>query len=167
MRMKEAASSIASVWAAVRVAMLCAAAAPRVSAALPNRAVNISDDEVREIQSVMPEVAPGAIIYIGPVTRGCICEDGATCQSNVTVVLNHRGSHQRYWLSRYDDHWTVGPLLQWMLAGIPLKAKYEALRRAPRTRQWWREWEALIMAIERYQSARPRCGVTRSSAALN
>lgn len=60
-----ATSNIPSAGAAVLMAMLCSIAVPGAAAALPNRTVNISDDEVREIQSVMPEVA----IVLG--TTGC------------------------------------------------------------------------------------------------
>ena len=79
----------------------------------PLREENISDDEVREIEAVMTEYFPGAIVNIGGVTAGCPCEDGVSCDSQVWVVAHRASRSNGLMLSRIEDHWTIGPLQKW------------------------------------------------------
>ncbi len=79
----------------------------------PLREENISDEEVREIEAVMTEYFPGAIVNIGGVTAGCPCEDGVSCDSQVWVVAHRANRSNGLMLSRIEDHWTVGPLQKW------------------------------------------------------
>jgi hypothetical protein len=79
----------------------------------PLRVENISDEEVREIQGVMREHFPGAIVNIGGVTTGCPCGDGAGCESQVWVVAHQVSRSDGLMLSRIDDQWVIGPLQQW------------------------------------------------------
>jgi hypothetical protein len=79
----------------------------------PLREENISDEEIREIESVMSEQFPGAIVNIGGVTSGCPCEDSAGCDSQVWVVAHRANRSNGLMLSRIADHWTIGPLQEW------------------------------------------------------
>ena len=79
----------------------------------PLREENISDEEVREIEAVMNEQFPGAIVNIGGVTAGCPCEDGGSCDSQVWVVAHRADRSNGLMLSRIGDHWTIGPLQKW------------------------------------------------------
>ena len=81
----------------------------------PFREINISDDEVREIQSVIRDVVPGAIVNISGVVVGCPCEDGAACTDQVWIVAYTPAISRGLQLSKIGDHWTVGPLQQWWL----------------------------------------------------
>jgi hypothetical protein len=45
----------------------------------PLRAVDVSDDEVREMQAVALQVQPDSILNISGVVTGCPCEDGPAC----------------------------------------------------------------------------------------
>jgi hypothetical protein len=47
------------------------------------RELNISEDEVREIQSAALQVSPGSIVNISGVVTGCPCEDGLGCSDQV------------------------------------------------------------------------------------
>jgi hypothetical protein len=90
----------------------------------PLRAANITAAEVGEIQSVMQQMAPGAIVNIGGVVAGCPCEDGPSCSAQVWVVAFRPEQSTGLLLSRLGKRWTVGPVQQWWL-------DYEALVARP------------------------------------
>jgi hypothetical protein len=81
----------------------------------PLRVDNISDEEVRELEAVMDEHFPGAIVNIGGVTAGCPCEDGTSCDSQVWVVTHLAGESNGLMLSQIGDRWAIRPLQQWWL----------------------------------------------------
>ncbi len=81
----------------------------------PLREINISDVEVREIETLMMELYPASIVYISPVTTGCPCEDGSTCSDQVWSIATQGGRSYELALSRIDDKWQVGPLQEWWL----------------------------------------------------
>lgn len=81
----------------------------------PLREINVSDEEVREIQSIALAVFPGAIVNISGVVAGCPCEDGPACSDQVWVVAHRPGHNQGLELSRVNGHWEIGPVQQWWL----------------------------------------------------
>jgi hypothetical protein len=86
----------------------------------PLRSTNIDDREVVEIQSVMADFFPGAIVNIGGVVSGCPCEDGASCSAQVWVAAYTPEKTLGLLLSRISGSGHVGPVQNWWL-------DYEAL----------------------------------------
>jgi hypothetical protein len=81
----------------------------------PLRYLNISDEEVREVQSVSAKYLPRATVNISPVVTDCPCEEGPDCTAQVYVLANHDGETRGLQLSRLHDRWTVGAVQQWWL----------------------------------------------------
>jgi len=81
----------------------------------PLRAINVDDEEVREIQSVVADIVPGAIVNIGGVVAGCPCEDGSSCSAQVWIVAYNSNKSKGLLLSRIKNGWHVGPVQQWWL----------------------------------------------------
>lgn len=102
----------------------------------PLRYLNISDEEVREVQSVAAEVVPRAIVNISGVVTGCPCEDGSECTDQVWIVAYRPEISAGLLLSRISHRWVIGPVQQWWLDYRKLEARertfltYEAFRRA-------------------------------------
>jgi len=103
---------------------------------LPLRYLNISDEEVREVQSAAAEVVPRAIVNISGVVTGCPCEDGEDCKDQVWIVAYRPDKSTGLMLSRIDNRWVIGPVQQWWLRYEKLQANrgtfrtYEAFERA-------------------------------------
>ena len=74
----------------------------------PLRYENISDIEVREIETATRKVYPGAIVNISGVTTGCPCEDGPTCTDQVWIVAYRPERIKGLMLSRIDGRWGIG-----------------------------------------------------------
>lgn len=91
----------------------------------PLRYQNISDEEVREIQSAAAEVVPKALVNISGVTTGCPCEDGPQCSDQVWIVAFRPDKSFGLRLSKVNNHWMIGPVQRWWL-------RYDALR----SRDW-------------------------------
>jgi hypothetical protein len=89
----------------------------------PSRAENITDNEVREIQTVISEVLPSAILNIGTVVVGCPCEDGQSCSDQVWVVAHRPQRTKGLLLSKIDGRWTIGPVQRWWLDREDLEAR--------------------------------------------
>jgi hypothetical protein len=87
----------------------------------PLRAVNINDEEIRQIESVVRDVFPGAIVTISGVTQGCPCEDGPACSAQVTTAIYRDNTMRGLALSDINEHWVIGPLQQWYLDAAKLK----------------------------------------------
>lgn len=81
----------------------------------PLRSENVSDSEVREIQSAASALFPGAIVNIGSVVSGCPCEDGSSCSAQVWIVAYRPEKSTGVLLSRIGRQWTVGPVQKWWL----------------------------------------------------
>ena len=109
----------------------------------PLRIENISDIEVRQIESVMQERFPGAIVNIGGVTSGCPCEDGDSCDAQVWVVASYLNRSNGLMLSNIDDEWRIGPLQGWWLRYDSLRALFWAAYRekTPKDADFWRQFE--------------------------
>ena len=81
----------------------------------PLRELNVSDNEVREIQSITLAVLPGAVVNISGVVTGCPCEEGPACSDQVWVVAHRPGHSQGLQLSRVNGHWGISVVQQWWL----------------------------------------------------
>jgi hypothetical protein len=88
----------------------------------PLRKVNLSDDEAREIQSVMAPIYPGVILNISGVVKGCPCEEGPSCSDQVWVVPQNDVKTPGVLLSHTSGHWAVGPVQQWWMDRAALEA---------------------------------------------
>jgi len=86
----------------------------------PLRDVNISDDEIREVQVIKEKYLPSDYVNISPVVTDCPCEEGPTCTAQVYVVATLNGQERGLQLSRFNDRWEVGVVQQWWL-------KYQAI----------------------------------------
>ena len=87
----------------------------------PLRYLNISDNEVREIQLVAEKYLPKVLLNISPVVTGCPCEEGPQCTDQVYIVAETAVSSKGLQLSRVRNAWVVGSVQQWYL-------RYEELR---------------------------------------
>ena len=106
----------------------------------PLRKANLSDEEARDIQSVMSQVYPGALLNISGVVTGCYCEEGHSCSDQVWVVPQDDVRTPGVLLSRINDRWVIGPIQQWWLN----RAKIEAdttLTRAEREDVLYTQWK--------------------------
>lgn len=90
----------------------------------PARSANIVDQEILEIEAVMRQQHPGAVVNIGTVVNDCACEDGPGCTEQVWVVAYLPQASQGLQLSRIDGRWQIGPLQQWWL-------RFEAFNQKP------------------------------------
>src|SRR3982750_3948336 len=72
----------------------------------PLRYVNLTDDEVREIQRVAANHIPKVLLNISPVVTGCPCEEGPQCTEQV-YVLAGVNEPQGLQLSRVKNSWQV------------------------------------------------------------
>jgi hypothetical protein len=87
----------------------------------PLRKVNINDEEVREIQGVVHEVVPGAIVLISGVAEGCPCEDGPNCSAQVWTAIDRSEKIRSLQLSDINEQWVIGPVQQWYLDSAKLE----------------------------------------------
>ena len=79
----------------------------------PLRDLNISDNEIREVEAIAQKYLPRSLVNISPVVAECPCEEGPTCTAQVYVVATTRTSSRGLQLSRMNDHWVVGMVQQW------------------------------------------------------
>ncbi len=82
----------------------------------PLRELNITDEEVREIQAATKPYLPSVYLNISPVVTGCVCEDGPDCKEQVYVVADAGATAKGLQLSRIKNAWTVGALQRWWLS---------------------------------------------------
>jgi hypothetical protein len=91
----------------------------------PLRKVNINDEEVGEIEDVVHELAPGAIVIISGVAEGCPCEDGPGCSAQVWTAIERSERIHSLELSDINDHWVIGPVQRWFLESAQVeRSKY-------------------------------------------
>ena len=79
----------------------------------PLRDVNISDEEIREVEQLTRKVLPRAYVNISPVVADCPCEEGPACSAQVYVVAQTSDETRGLQLSRMKDRWNVGVVQQW------------------------------------------------------
>jgi hypothetical protein len=80
----------------------------------PLRELNISDYEVREIQYLLREHLPKAIVNIGPVVTGCPCEEGRRCTEQVYIQANTETQSVGVLLSRVNRRWDLSATEKWL-----------------------------------------------------
>lgn len=71
------------------------------------REQNLTDEEVREIEGLVAERYPGAMIMIGGSTEGCKCEEGPECTSQVVVAGRLDGESYEISLSKVGQDWEI------------------------------------------------------------
>ena len=79
----------------------------------PLRYLNITDNEVREIQLVAEKYIPKVLLNISPVVTGCPCEEGPQCTDQVYIVAENGQGSRGLQLSRVKNAWVVGTVQQW------------------------------------------------------
>jgi hypothetical protein len=92
----------------------------------PLRYLNITDNEVREIQLVAEKVVPKVLLNISPVVDGCPCREGPQCTEQVFIVaekLDQPAMSVGLQLSRVKNAWVVGSVQQWFLRFDALRAR--------------------------------------------
>jgi tetratricopeptide (TPR) repeat protein len=105
----------------------------------PLREVNLSDEEVREIQAAAHGVVPEALVNISGVVSGCPCEDGAGCSDQVWIVAHRPGLMKGLQLSRMGGHWAVGPVQQWWLEFEDFESRFASAMAGRMERQKFQE----------------------------
>lgn len=81
----------------------------------PLREVNISDNEVREVQDIASQYAMNTMLNISPVVAGCPCEEGPLCTDQVYVIATLPEKTVGLQLSRVRNAWVVGAVQKWWL----------------------------------------------------
>lgn len=112
----------------------------------PMRELNISDNEVREIQQVTETFLPRAIVNISTVVSDCPCEEGPQCTDQVYILANRSETTLGLQLSRIKNKWTVGDVQRWWLRHEDLEA------RAPKM-DWQEYQDALTLLVRDF----PQC----------
>jgi hypothetical protein len=72
-----------------------------------------TDREIHEIQLVLQELTTGEIIYISGAKKGCVCEEGTQCTSQVTVVTRQNEKDSTWPLSQFEGKWAFGKVFRW------------------------------------------------------
>ena len=120
----------------------------------PLRYLNISDDEVREIQAAAVDIVPRAIVNISAVVVGCSCEDGPGCSEQVWILAERPGKTVGLQLSKIDGSWVIGPVQQWWLS-------FEDLERRSRSMKFWDYEDARDRMFEAFPACKsPPAGDT-------
>jgi len=88
----------------------------------PLRYLNITDEEVREVQFLSAKYLPKVMLNISPVVTDCPCEEGPNCTAQVFVVASTQDDAKGLQLSRLKDKWMVGVVQQWWLRRDDLQA---------------------------------------------
>src|SRR5262245_7512969 len=73
----------------------------------PLRYLNITDEEIREVQFFAQKYLPRAYVNISPVVDGCPCEEGPLCTSQVYVVAATKDNTRGLQLSRIKNRWDL------------------------------------------------------------
>jgi hypothetical protein len=81
----------------------------------PLRDLNISDGEVREVQTIAARYLPRALVNISPVVGECPCEEGPNCTAQVYVLATDKGQTSGLQLSRTKEAWDVSVVQKWWL----------------------------------------------------
>ena len=81
----------------------------------PLRDLNISDGEVREVQTIAARFLPRSLVNISPVVAECPCEEGPSCTAQVYVLATEKGKTSGLQLSRMKEVWDVGVVQKWWL----------------------------------------------------
>jgi hypothetical protein len=103
----------------------------------PLRDLNISDGEIREIQLLVRDVLPRAIVNIGPVVTGCPCEEGVACTEQVHILAYSGTKSMGLLLSRSLDDWRISEVQKWWLRWHALEAIQDRMSLQERDERVW------------------------------
>ena len=120
----------------------------------PLRELNVSDDEVREMQSIVLGIQPGSILNISGVVSGCACEEGPSCSDQVWIVAHSKTRTTGLQLSRIGGRWAVGTVQQWWLD----------LERLENSRQRFRSAADYYAEVQKLYDNFPACAAQPASA---
>jgi hypothetical protein len=87
------------------------------------RELNISDNEVREVEAIAHRQLLNSMLNISPVVAGCACEEGPMCTDQVFVVATSSTKTVSVQLSRIRNAWAVGPVQEWWTRYAQLKLR--------------------------------------------
>ena len=90
----------------------------------PLRELNISDNEVREVQAIAVRYLPRSLVNISAVVADCPCEEGPTCTAQVYVLATAKGRTSGLQLSRMNQVWQVGAVQQWWLKRAAIERQH-------------------------------------------
>lgn len=121
----------------------------------PLRYLNISDDEVRQIQAAVASVMPQQFVSIGGVVTGCPPEEGSACTDQVWVEMRQPDRTVGLLLSKVNEQWVVGPIQRWWLCDEDLDAH----------RRSFSSYDAYLSAKRTLAAHFPQCVVTTAAAA--
>lgn len=79
------------------------------------RTINLTDEEIRQIEAATRTLHPEALVNIGAVTTDCACQNGPDCTAEVWVVAYGAAASTGLMLARISDVWQIGPLQQWWM----------------------------------------------------
>jgi hypothetical protein len=105
----------------------------------PLRDLNISDEEVREIQLEAQKFVPRSLVNISPVVTGCPCEEGLLCTDQVHIVANAGDKSFGMQLSRVSNAWQVSTVQKWWWNYQRLMAREAKMN--------WFEYEQALTAL--------------------
>jgi hypothetical protein len=107
----------------------------------PARYLNITDDEVREIQVAVAEVLSDSLVNIGTVVTGCPHEEGPACSDQVYVVAYRPDRSVGVLLSKVNNQWGIGVIQRWWLCRQKLASRK---REFPSLAEWMKAMDALV-----------------------
>jgi hypothetical protein len=96
----------------------------------PLRYLNLTDNEMREIQDVAQKYLTKTMLNVSPVIEGCPCEEGPMCTDQVYVVTYAAEQAKGLQLSRVKGTWQIGVVQQWW-------TKFDALAARLREKDYW------------------------------
>jgi hypothetical protein len=112
----------------------------------PLRYLNITAEEVQEIQLEAKDYMPRALVNISPVVTGCPCEEGSNCTDQVHIVATQDDKSFSMQLSRVQNAWRVSVVQKWWW-------QYEKLK----ARQLKMEWLDYDLAVTELALEYPMC----------
>lgn len=124
----------------------------------PLRELNLSDNEVREIQQELRGIVPPEYMNISPVVAGCACEEGLACSAQVFVVSLQGTGSRGMQLSRVAKAWKIGAVQRWWL-------EYDALELRAKNMDNKEADEALWDLVNRFPACETTSPVEPTSAA--
>lgn len=106
----------------------------------PLRDLNLTDNEVREIQEVAKKYAMDTMLNISPVIAGCPCEEGPLCTDQVYIVSVRPDQTLGMELSRVRNAWVVGTVQRWWFQYAALESRSSKMD----YREYESAWQLLL-----------------------
>ena len=118
----------------------------------PLRYLNVSDNEVREIQAAASEIVGDVVVTISGVVTGCPCEDGPQCTDQVWVLAHRPNDTIGLLLSNVSGHWLIGTVQRWWL-------RYDKLEVESRNAKSYGARDSVEVTQDKLIDEFPTCGV--------